>query len=67
MKFTQDVQETLNCDSPDLEQLQKLHLIGSSLDLDIPEVNALEQALEQKKWLEEVSENIIVSHYQIWT
>ena len=54
-QFTQDARAALSHEKPDVELLQKLLVLGSSLDLDVPEVKDLEQAIAQQQWLEEVS------------
>lgn len=54
-QFQADAKEALADKSIQTETLEQLYQVGLSLDLDLEEVEELGQAMEQKKWLDEVS------------
>ena len=53
-QFKTDVKTALARESLHGQTLTDLYEVGLSLDLEIPEMIELEQAMEQTKWLKEV-------------
>lgn len=45
-RFASSVRAAISFDSPDLEDLEKLHDEGGALDVDVPELSNLKQVVE---------------------
>jgi len=53
-EFEQEAQACLTAPVLSVNKIGELYQIGCTLDLDLPEVPRLKQALAQAQWLDEV-------------
>lgn len=63
-RFASSVRAAASFDSPDLEDLEKLQDEGVALDVDVPELSNLKQAITRIKWLNEVK--VVMSSDLSW-
>lgn len=57
--FHERAQVALSDEMPDSSKLQELLDLGSGLDVELPELPRLKQELQQARWLDEVSWELV--------